>query len=77
MTSLNKLSIKLYRPENTHNWSGLVNLCGTVYADRVKLHTVYKELTSPSLIKKNFNCMSFWIMLIKNENEKDLVKNSE
>ena len=43
---------------------GLIDLRGTVYADRVEFHTIYGEMTLPRLKKKNFHCMPDWTMKI-------------
>ena len=55
---------------------GLADIRGTVYADRVELHTVYGEITLPRLAKKNFNCMPDWSMRIEYAKRKHFDENT-
>lgn len=61
---LEQIINKTLSPEKYAELVGLADLHGTVYADRVELHTVYGDITLPRLKKKNFHCMPDWTIQI-------------
>ena len=61
---LEQIADKSLPPEKYAELVGLADFRGTVYADRVEIHTVYGEMTLPRLKKKNFHCMPDWTMQV-------------
>ena len=55
---------KSLSPEKYAELVGLIDLRGTVHADRVVFQTIYGEMILPRLKKKNFHCMPDWKMKI-------------